>query len=116
VASGHIIWDHIVVTEPLEGMSTGLYLSVTAHVISLSAKMVIRDSSDLLSQLHGEDASSFTMSVVSVAVEHMKLRQTFWKLKLYLAKFCCGIHDYQAVNPFQPSDAMWHHTFHLSLI
>jgi hypothetical protein len=45
VTSGHVIWDHIVVTEPLEGLRTGLFLSVTAHVISLFAKMVILDSS-----------------------------------------------------------------------
>jgi len=68
VTSGHIIWHHIVVTEPLEGLRTGLFLSVTAHVISLFAKMVILDLSEHLTQLHGEDASCFTMSVVSVAV------------------------------------------------
>ena len=31
VTSGHIIWDHIVVTEPLEVLRTGLFFSETAH-------------------------------------------------------------------------------------
>jgi len=32
VASGHVIWDHTVVTEPLKGLRTELFLSVTAHI------------------------------------------------------------------------------------
>ena len=32
VTSGQIIWDHSVVAEPLEGLRTGLFLSVTAHM------------------------------------------------------------------------------------
>jgi len=30
--ASHSIWDHIVVTEPLEGLNTGLFWSVTAHM------------------------------------------------------------------------------------
>ena len=40
--------------------------------------------------------------------------------KIYLVvgfQFCCELHVWvERINPFQPSDAMWHHTFHLSLI
>lgn len=90
--------DDIVGIEPLKGLRTGLFLSVTAHVISLSTKMVMRDSLDHLSQPRGEDAGCFTMSLVSVAIEHTDEVEieTCCKLKLYSAKFGWRIHDSQA--------------------
>jgi hypothetical protein len=99
VASGRVIWDHIVVNELLKVLRTGLFLSVKAHDISLSTKMVILDSSNL-NQPHGRDAGCFTMSVVSVAIEHIDEVeiQNYWKLKLYSAKFCWGMHDSQTLK------------------
>jgi hypothetical protein len=53
--------------------------------------MVILDPSNLLNQPHGGDGC-FTMSVLSVAIEHTDEVeiQNCWKMKLYSAKFAGG--------------------------
>jgi hypothetical protein len=72
----------------------------SSRVISLSTKMVILDSSNLLNQPHGEDTGCFTMCVVSVAIEHTDEVeiQNCWKLKLYSAEFCWGICESQTLK------------------
>jgi len=59
VASGQIIWGHIVVTVVTTWRTEYWTVLVRdgSHGISLSAKMVMLDSSELLSQPHGEDAN-----------------------------------------------------------
>jgi len=44
--------------------------------------------------------AAFTLSVISVAIEHTDEVeiQNCWKLKLYSAKFCWGIHDSETLK------------------